>query len=190
MQLYRGFEFDQITKDLFGNSRKSTNGVGAISVVAKNEINLMGLSMYGPDWYDLKPTDNSNATIHSVGSISQLKTAVSNAKSGDTIILTAGQYDLKSPLKITKKVIIKSVDVNNKVTLKYSGPKETPAFEMNPKGALILENIHIKGAGSQYAFASLKSQMSSLYNLKVVNSDISDFDYVLKGYKYSFSEYI
>ena len=190
MQLYRGFEFDQITKDLFGNSRKSTNGVGAISVVAKNKINLMDLSMYGPDWYDLKPTDNSNATIHSVGSISQLETAVSNAKSGDTIILTAGQYDLKSPLKITKKVIIKSVDVNNKVTLKYSGPKETPAFEMNPKGALILENIHLKGAGSQYAFASLKSQMSSLYNLKVVNSDISDFDYVLKGYKYSFSEYI
>ena len=32
--------------------------------------------------------------------------------------------------------------------------------------------------------------MSSLYNLKVIDSEISDFDYVLKAYKYSFSEHI
>ena len=32
--------------------------------------------------------------------------------------------------------------------------------------------------------------MSSLYNLSIVDSEISDFDFVLKAYKYSFSEYI
>jgi poly(beta-D-mannuronate) lyase len=32
--------------------------------------------------------------------------------------------------------------------------------------------------------------MSSLYNLTVQNCEISNFDYVLKAYKYSFSEYI
>ncbi len=190
MELYKGFEFNQIRKDLFGNSRKNTNGVGAISGTSTNKINLMDLSNYGPDWYDPKSPDNTNAIIHSAGSVSQLETAVKKAKSGDTIILTAGHYDLKLPLKIAKKVTVKGADANNKATIVYNGPKETPAFEMNPKGELILENIHLKGTGSQYAFACLKSNMSSLYNLKVIHSEISDFDYVLKGYKYSFSEYI
>ena len=61
---------------------------------------------------------------------------------------------------------------------------------MNPKGKLTLNGVKLKGMQSQYAFASLKANMSSLYNLKVENSEISNFDYVLKGYKYSFSEYI
>ena len=61
---------------------------------------------------------------------------------------------------------------------------------MNPNGMLTLKDVNIKGTGTQYAFASLKENMSSLYNLTVVNCNVSDFNYILKAYKYSFSEYI
>ena len=189
-KLYNGFEFDQITKDLFGNSRTHTNTAGAISGATTEKPNLMDLSNYGPDWFSLESAHDTNAEIHSVGSISQLETAIQEAKNGDTIILTADHYDLNSPLKINKKVTIKAADVDKKATMVYNGTAETPAFEMNPKGQLHLEGINLKGTESQYAFASLQNNMSSLYNLTVTNSEISDFEYVLKGYKYSFSEYI
>ena len=77
-----------------------------------------------------------------------------------------------------------------KSTIVYKGASETPAFEMNPKGQLTLKNVQLIGAKEQYAFASLKNNMSSLYNLTVVDCEISNFDYVLKAYKLSFSEYI
>ena len=59
---------------------------------------------------------------------------------------------------------------------------------MHPKGELNLTNVSLKGTSTQYAFAPLKNNMSSLYNLSVTGSSIRDFDYILKGYKYSFAE--
>ncbi|MEO0901092.1 MAG: alginate lyase, partial [Bacteroidota bacterium] len=85
---------------------------------------------------------------------------------------------------------IKSADSAKKVIIQFIGAPKTPAFEMNPKGELILEGVNLKGTKREYAFASLQSNMSSLYNLTVTDCEITDFDYVLKGYKYSFSEYI
>ena len=61
---------------------------------------------------------------------------------------------------------------------------------MNPKAKLNLKSVILQGSGENFAFASLKENMSSLYNLKVIDSEIENFDYVLKAYKYSFSEYI
>ena len=46
------------------------------------------------------------------------------------------------------------------------------------------------GANAQYAFASLKQNMSSLYNLRLAFCTVENFDYILKAYKYSFSENI
>jgi poly(beta-D-mannuronate) lyase len=63
------------------------------------------------------------------------------------------------------------------------GTPESPAFEMNPKGQLTLKGVNLIGETSQYAFASLQNNMSSLYNLNVQDCEISAFDYVLKGYK-------
>ncbi|MDT0605479.1 chondroitinase-B domain-containing protein [Croceitalea rosinachiae] len=189
-ELYQGFEFDQITKDLFGNSRMTMNSVGAISGTSVEKPNLMDLSKYGPDWYALKSVDNASAKMHAAGSVSELETAIQDAKSGDTIILTADRYELKSSMKINKKLMIRSADADSKVAIQYLGAPKTPVFEMNPKGHLILKGVNLKGTNSQYAFASLQSNMSSLYNLNVNDCEISDFDYVLKGYKYSFSEYI
>lgn len=187
--LYNGFEFDQITEDLFGNSRAKNNEVGAIVGAPTQKLNLMDRSQYGPDWYDVDGAKNDFKT-HSAASISELFKAVEEANSGDTILLTADQYEMQSPLRISKKLDIRSANPANKATITYSGEAKTPAFEMNPKGKLTLEGVSLKGVKTQYAFASLQSNMSSLYNLTVLDCEITDFDYVLKGYKHSFSEYI
>ncbi|WP_421762656.1 chondroitinase-B domain-containing protein [Ekhidna sp.] len=184
---YEGFEFDQIKKDLFGNNRNTNNSIGAI--IGTGAPNLMDLLKYGPDWFVAKK-ESKEPQIHSVGSSDELIQAVTNASSGDIIELTADNYDIGSSLKIDKKLTIQSADSAAQATISYLGTAQTPAFEMNPKGELILKSVILTGSGENYAFASLKENMSSLYNLKVVDSEISNFDYVLKAYKYSFSEYI
>lgn len=189
-KLYNGFEFDLITSDLFGNSRTNKNSVGAITNVPTEKPNLMDMSQYGPDWYSIKPSINNTSKIHLVSSTSKLISAIQKAKSGDTIVLTSSNYKVKTSLKIDKSLTIQSADANKKATIYYTGEAKTPAFEMNPKGQLTLKNVNLKGAKVQYAFASLQNNMSSLYNLSIVDSEISDFDFVLKAYKYSFSEYI
>ncbi|MFD2588696.1 chondroitinase-B domain-containing protein [Croceitalea marina] len=189
-KLYEGFEFDQIKKDVFGNSRENINGVGAISGTPKSTPNLMDKSKYGPIWYDISSMDTNEIQTHAVAKESELISAIAAAKSGDVISLGPGLYELGQSIKIDKELTIRSSNAKNKATIVYNGDAKTPLFEMNPKGQLTLDGISLKGGNSQYAFASLKSNMSSLYNLTVLNSEIVDFEYVLKGYKYSFSEYI
>jgi len=189
VEVYNGFEFDQIKKDLVGNSRKENNAIGAVLPMLQEAPNFLDRSTYGPDWFDPKPAE-TEVQIHSVSSSEELENAVTTAKPGDVIELTADQYALNTSLKIDKELTIMSVDSTNRSTIVYSGPVETPAFEMNPKGKLKLKSVILQGSNSNYAFASLKENMSSLYNLTVENTEISAFDYVLKAYKYSFSEYI
>ncbi len=190
IEVYKGFEFEQITDDLFGNSRKTVNTVGAISAAPSEKPNLSDVSAYGPDWYAVKSTKEVEPNTHSVATGEELKNAIQKATPGDVIVLTAEVYELASSLKIDKEITIKSTNATKKAIIQFNGTAETPAFEMNPKGKLVLESVHLKGTKKEYAFASLKSNMFSLYNLTVTDCEISDFDYVLKGYKYSFSEYL
>lgn len=74
--------------------------------------------------------------------------------------------------------------------MRYTGTAASPLFEMQPKGELQLVDVALEGTGTQYAFAPLKNNMSSLYNLSVTGSSITNFDYILKGYKYSFAEHL
>ncbi len=120
----------------------------------------------------------------------ELISAIAKADDGDIIELSAGQFTISSPLEIVKKLTIQSADTHNKSIISYTGAPETPAFEMNPNGELILNDVVLQGNGKNYAFASLKENMSSLYNLEVNNVEVTNFDFVLKTYKYSFSEYI
>ena len=189
-ELYNGFEFDLITTDLFGNSRKEVNSVGAVVKAPAEKPNLMDVSQYGPDWYPAKSSKKASPKTYSVSSTAKLVNAIQKAKNGDTIALASAKYKVKTSLKIDKRLTIKSTDANKKATIHYAGAPETPAFEMNPKGELTLKGVVLKGTKTQYAFASLKNNMSSLYNLTIVDSEISDFDFVLKAYKHSFSEYI
>lgn len=184
---YSGFEFDKINKDIFGNSRNNSNAIGAI--IGSNVPDIMDLKQYGTNWYDATPTKNE-AQTHSVSNAKELAEKINTAQAGDIISLKAGNYDVNASLKITKNLTIQSADANNKAMISYSGGEKTPLFEMNPKGELTLDGVQVQGSKTQYAFASLDSNMSSLYNLTISNSDISDFDYILKAYKYSFSEFI
>lgn len=190
VDVFAGFEFDKMDSDLFGNSRTKSNSVGATNGISSEKPNIMDLSKYGPNWFDAEANANNEPATHSVSSVEELNEAVINALNGDIIELTSGKYDLESSLKINKKLTVKSADSSNKALISYTGEVGTPAFEMNPKGELKLQAIILQGNDKNYAFASLKENMSSLYNLNVIDSEISNFDYVLKAYKYSFSEFI
>lgn len=189
VEAYYGFEFDQIDKDLLGNPRKAGNSIGAVAGVGNASPDIMNLANYGPEWFDANPQPEE-PTTHSVSNATELVGALSSAAEGDIIELTSTQYDITSSLKVDKSIIIRSADSANKSVISYSGSATTPAFEMNPDGGLTLRSVALEGNGENYAFASLKENMSSLYNLTLEDVEISNFDYVLKAYKHSFSEYI
>ena len=189
VEVHNGFEFDQITLDLVGNSRTSNNQIGAFSSSETQKQKLLNISQYGPAWYAPEESGSESKT-HSVSTSEELVSAISNAGDRDVITLASGNFELASSLRIDKAVTIESADPSNKVHLTYIGAPGTPAFAMNPRGQLTLKSVVLTGTGENYAFASLKSNMSSLYNLKVTDSEISNFDFVLKAYKYSFSEYL
>ncbi len=189
IEAYRGFEFDQISKDLLGNSRTGKHTIGAVNGTNPPKPNLMDLSQYGPDWYDPIPTEAESKT-YSVGTSAALIDALVDAKNGDMIELTADQYEINSSIKIDKKIRLQSADTANPARLYYSGIAASPAFEMHPKGQLQLRAVLLTGTGENYAFAPLKENMSSLYNLEVEASELSNFAYVLRAYRYSFAEKI
>ncbi|MEQ9404312.1 MAG: chondroitinase-B domain-containing protein [Cyclobacteriaceae bacterium] len=189
IEVHNGFEFDQVNKDLFGNIRGQNNSIGATNGTSATIPDIMNLAKYGPDWFDPNKTSVVPNT-HSVSNPAELMQALTDAVDGDVIELTSGRYEINASLKINKKLTVQSADSTEKSIISYIGDAETPAFEMNPKGELVLKSVVLEGNGKNYAFASLEENMSSLYNLKVINTEISNFDYVLKAYKFSFSEYI
>ncbi|MGB4960463.1 MAG: chondroitinase-B domain-containing protein, partial [Saprospiraceae bacterium] len=178
--LHKGFEFDQITKDLFGSTRKGNNVVGAINGMPAAKPEILNIKKYGPDWYSGTMVSEEPKT-HPVTSASDMVKAIAVAKNGDIIELSTGNYEISTSLKMDKSLTIRSADSINKATILYVGEAKTPAFEMNPKGQLTLKNVIVKGTKSQYAFASLKNNMSSPYNINVIGSEISDFDFILKA---------
>ncbi|MEP1032634.1 chondroitinase-B domain-containing protein [Ekhidna sp.] len=189
VKVYNGFEFDRIDKDIFGNYRSANNSIGAAISKSSQSSNIMDLSKYGPDWYNPSPAE-VDAEIHIVGNSDELNAAIEKAKDGDVIELASDLYMIDLSLKIDKRLTIQSADSVNKSTILFTGGAQTPAFEMNPKGDLTLRAVRLEGNKENHAFASLKENMSSLYNLTILDSEILNFDYVLKAHKYSFAEYI
>lgn len=190
LDIYDGFEFDQIATDLLGNSRTDKNCVGATNGTSTGKPDIMDRAKYGPDWFRPEASEDRDPKTHIVASSDALVQTLAAAKDGDMIELRADRYELHSSLKIDKRLILKSSGGGQKATIFYSGTEGTAAFQMHPQGQLTLQNINLRGAQKQFAFASLAENMSSLYNLTVEDCEISNFDYVLKAYKYSFSEFI
>ncbi len=187
IELYHGFDFETIEKDLFGNARKDENSIGAVAGSLAKDPMILDKKKYGPRWFSNEQPEVA-AETHAVASTAELLTKLKAAKGGDVIELAAGSYELNHSLVINKKILIQSKEENNKAKLIYAGAAKSPLFEMHPKGNLTLEKVVLVGKNSQYLFATLKENMSSHYNLTVSECAISNFDYVLKAYKESMAD--
>ena len=188
-EVYAGFEFENIKQDVFLNSRTTTNGVGAIVLPVDKSKGVINKKGYGANWFSAEPLKETPKTIK-VASENELTAALAKATSGTIIELKKGVYEISASLTIDKKITIKSKDQKKRATVHYSGQANTPVFLMGAGGNLTLEHIILKGEKNQHAFATKEKEMYSAYNLKVKNTEISDFDCVLKGFKYSFADTI
>lgn len=187
-EVFNGFDFETIEKDIFGNARTNKNVAGAICQTPAELPNLLDKDKYGPNWYDNeKQTTESKTHEVSVGD-KNLASALDAAEAGDILELQPGIYQIDQSLAIDKKITLRSANPDRKAMISFNGGETTPLFEMNPKGHLVLENIFLKGNGQNYAFACLQEGMSYLYNLTVTGCEISEFDYVLKAYKGSMAD--
>ncbi len=184
---YYGFEFERIEGDLFGSSREGNNRIGAIADNAVANSYKIDESKYGPSWFNPNP-DKGKATIHTASNLSEIETKLNEAKDGDILVLTAEEISFDKSIKITHDITIRSD--KNTTNLVYTGAANTPAFELNPKGALNLENINLKGNGSQLSFAPLDENMSAAYKLNITNCMVDGFDYILNASKGSFADSI
>ncbi len=186
VEVYQGFDFEQIDKDLFGIERNTINKIGAI-VNSKNvNANILDKTQYGATWYS-NEIKGKAPNIHPIHTAKELVNKLKEAKSGDVLDLMDGVYELSKSLAIDKSITLQS---NGKAEILYTGPAETPAMELHSYGKLTIKNIKLIGTHSQYAFASLKEKMYNHFGLNVVDSEISNFNYALKVYKQSFAEEI
>jgi poly(beta-D-mannuronate) lyase len=185
--LYPGFEFENITKDLLGNSRLTSNGPGAI--IASNAVNpeILDKSKYGTNYFSNEPVVKEVKILIVNPEKGALEKALIEAEDGDILSLKSGNYNISASLVIDKKLTIQSNEPDSRPMLKFEGMQDYALFEMHPKGDLILKGVSLMGSLHQLAFAPLKDNMSSLYNLRVIDVDIEGFKYILKAYKQSFS---
>ena len=185
---YIGFDFNSIETDLFGKSRKDNNSIGAVLDVDVANPNILDKSKYGATWYS-NEIEAKDPVTHTVTKAEELEPKINEASNGDIISLMEGVYSIDKSLVINKTLTVQSQG-DTKAQLVFSGEPNTPLFSLQPKGILTVNNVNLKGNTSNYAFASLKENMSNHFGLTVSNCDISDFNYVLKAYKQTFAEQI
>ena len=187
-EAFNGFDFNTIETDLLRVSRKDNNSIGAIIGKDVFNPNILDKSKYGTTWFS-NEVKAREPVIHAVTSAEELQTKINGASNGDVISLIKGVYNIDKSVVINKTLTIES-EPDAKAQLIFSGASNTPLFSLQPKGKLTINNIVLKGNISNYAFASLKQNMSNHFGLTVSNSKISNFNYVLKAYKESFAERI
>lgn len=187
-EAYNGFDFNTIEHDLFGNSRKNSKSIGAVVGVDVENPNIFDKSKYGTTWFS-NEVEFKEPTTHKVSNSEEIQTKIDAAENGDIIAFADGVFSISKSIVINKTITIQSQG-NNKAQLVFSGEDNTPLFSLESKGKLTIKNLNLKGNNSNYAFASLKENMSNHFGLTVSNSEIRNFKYALKVYKESFSERI
>jgi poly(beta-D-mannuronate) lyase len=188
---YNGYEFsEKIQKDLFGSSRTKQNSIGAINDLSMAESFTIDKKKYGPKWFSTEKIAVEAKIVTASSREGELAKRIEEATSGDVIELSDEIYQLTNSLKIDKEITIRTKDINKKSKIIFKDGNDFTLFQMNPKGVLKLENVVLKGGNSKHAFAPLKENMSSAYNLFIKNCEITDFDYVLKATKASFADSI
>jgi poly(beta-D-mannuronate) lyase len=187
--VYVGFDFENITTDVFGTLRNNNNALGAVILPVNEGKAVINKKLYGASWFS-----NENPTVtpntFQVANETELAAALEKAVSGDILELTAASYIVSTPLLINKHITIKAADINKKALISYNGTTNTPVFQLLPKGNLILESVILKGNNEQNAFATLDKNMSVAYNLFLNEVEISDFKNVLKTSIGSFADTI
>ncbi|MGS0524919.1 hypothetical protein ACU8V7_06640 [Zobellia nedashkovskayae] len=188
--VYTGYDFAKINHDIFGASRTEKNSIGAINQTATAEKFAIDKKKYGPKWFSTEKINVEPKILTASSAVGQLTKKISEASSGDIIELSDALYTLPSSLKIDKEITLRSKDPKNRAELVFTGEQDSMAFQMKPKGILRLQSILLKGERGKYAFAPLKKNMASAYNLYIENCVIENFNYVLKAYKGSFADTI
>jgi poly(beta-D-mannuronate) lyase len=183
-----GFGFNTIKKDLFGNSRQEHNTIGAVVGEDFVDPKILDKTKYGASWFS-NEVEIQEPTIHIVTNINALQEKINAANNGDIINLKEGVYAIENSLETNKTITIQAQE-NANVQINYLGAANTPLFALLPKGKLTVNNLILNGNNTNFAFASLKENMSNHFGLTVLNSKISNFNYVLKVYKQSFAERI
>ncbi|MBD0777262.1 DUF4957 domain-containing protein [Maribacter sp. ANRC-HE7] len=187
--IYQGFGFEKITKDLFENSRENKNSIGATVQGEYKDPNILDKTKYGADWYSNIVEVKEPSIIEVTTTKGELEAKIAAAKAGDVISLIPGKYNVSKSIKINKTITIQSKE-NGKAEIVFTGTENTPVFELNPYGILHLKNVSLTGNGKQQAFSNLKENMSNHFGLTVSGCDINNFNYVLKAYKQTFAEEI
>ncbi len=188
--VFLGYDFAKIDHDLFGVSREKNNRIGAIVDLNAAKNFKIDKSIYGPKWFTPKQEKKESKILMATAAEGDLSKKIATAKDGDIIELTASLYTLTSPLSIDKDITIRAKDSTAPPKLVYTGNTNTPAFKMHPKGILHLEHINLKGNDANIAFAPLRENMKSAYNIYVHGCTITNFNYILKAYKATFADNI
>ena len=186
-EVFDGYDFKRIEKDLFGSSRGDKNRVGAIADLSTANSYEIDRTKYGPEWFSPSKEASEPNLLSATSAEGELQNVIAQAKDGDVVELSDEVYKLKTSLKIDKNITIRSKS-NDKVQLVYEGKENTAAFQMNPKGVLHMNNVTLTGQENQLAFAPLEKNMSSAYNLNIENCVIENFEYVLKATTGSFAD--
>jgi len=188
LDIYQGFEFGTIENDLFGNSRKQENKIGAISQDVNQPPSLLDKRIYGPDWFkgqDIGVTTQSIAVSAETG---DLEGKLMAANPRDTLQLSAGDHFINSTLVIDKAIVFNFTGEAENCQLIFRNETDRQLFEMHPYGDLKINNITLVGNKSHYAFASKEKDMSALYNIALANCNVKSFDGIIKAYKHSFAD--
>lgn len=188
IEAYNGFGFSTIENDLLGAPRKNSKSIGAVVGADVSNPNILDKSKYGARWFS-NEAEAKDPVVHHVANAGEIQTKINEASNGDVIALAKGVYNLDTSLVINKTLTIQSQG-NEKAELVYSGVAQSPLFSLHPKGKLTVSHLILNGNPSNYAFASLKENMSNHFGLTVSECEISGFNYVLKVYKESFAERI
>lgn len=185
--VYNGFDFEKITKDLFGTDRQKQNSIGAITLPVNGNPILIKKALYGTSWYSKETKSYKPKTI-AVNSSNSLISALKSANSGDVLSLKSGSYKIDGSMVIAKNITISSSDKSKKAALKFTAEK--PGFVMHPKGILHLKSVVLKGNKSQAAITTLDKNMSKAFNLFIEDTEISNFKSAIHVYKTAFADTI
>lgn len=187
--VYSGFDFENIDSDIFGNSRTTQAHIGAITPGGKGPRAITESASYGAAWFKGSSITKSSIHIYEVGG-TPLADIMAQASSGSIIQLPAGKIELKAPIIVDKALTIQGMNTETRSELYYSGAGASPLFRMSPRGKLVLDNLILSGENKQCAFASQEKDISPGYNLWIKNSEIKNFDTVLKTYRGAFADTI